>query len=42
MRIFVSYASEHRQIADRLALGLRGEGHVAFLDRDQLDRKSVV
>ena len=36
MRIFVSYASEHRQIADRLALGLRGEGHVAFLDRDQL------
>ncbi|MDK2744348.1 MAG: toll/interleukin-1 receptor domain-containing protein [Nitrospira sp. BO4] len=36
MRIFVSYASEHRQIADRLALGLRGEGHEVFLDRDQL------
>ncbi len=36
MRIFLSYASEHRQIADRLAIGLRSEGNEVFFDRDQL------
>jgi hypothetical protein len=36
LRIFISYASEHRQIADRVALGLRSEGNDVFFDRDKL------
>jgi hypothetical protein len=36
MRIFLSYASEHRDIAEEVALTLRNEGHIVFLDRDDL------
>lgn len=36
MKIFVSYASEERSIADELAVRLRTEGHTVFLDRDNL------
>ena len=36
MRAFISYASEQRDIAERLALGLRNEGNRAFFDRDAL------
>jgi len=36
MRIFLSYASEYRNVADRLAVGLAQEGHRVFFDRDSL------
>jgi len=36
MKIFVSYASEERPMADELAVRLRTEGHTVFLDRDNL------
>jgi len=36
MQIFLSYASEHREKADQLALALRERGHEVFLDRDDL------
>jgi hypothetical protein len=36
MRIFLSHAHEQKRIADRLALGLRQEGHDVFLDKDDL------
>lgn len=36
MRAFLSYASEHRDLATRLALGLRKLGVETFLDRDTL------
>ena len=36
MRIFVSYAREQHEIADRIALGLRNEGHTVFFDHDAL------
>lgn len=36
MRIFLSYASEHRATADRIAVGLGQEGHSVFFDRDDL------
>jgi hypothetical protein len=36
MHIFISYASEYRAVADRIAIGLRQEGHDVFFDRDQL------
>jgi TIR domain-containing protein len=36
MRVFISYASEQRKLAERLALGLRNEGHGVFFDRDAL------
>ena len=36
MRVFLSYASEHRELATRLALGLRNLGLETFLDRDSL------
>ncbi len=36
MRIFVSYASEDRALADRLTVGLRQEGYNVFFDRDHL------
>jgi hypothetical protein len=36
MRIFLSYAAEHRAIADSLTLRLRQEGHSVFFDRDEL------
>ena len=36
MKAFISYASEYRNIADRIAVGLRQEGVKVFFDRDQL------
>jgi hypothetical protein len=36
MKIFLSYASEERAIAERIAVGLRREGHTVFFDRDDL------
>ena len=36
MKAFISYASEYRNIADRIAIGLRQEGVDVFFDRDQL------
>jgi hypothetical protein len=36
MRIFVSYASERRSVADAIAVGLQQDGHVVFFDRDDL------
>jgi hypothetical protein len=36
MKIFISYASEERPIADELAVRLRTEGHTVFLDKDNL------
>lgn len=36
MKIFVSYASEYRDLAERLALALQAEGHESFFDRTRL------
>ena len=36
MKAFISYASEYRKVADRIAIGLRQEGIDVFFDRDQL------
>jgi hypothetical protein len=36
MRAFISYAHEQRDLAERLALGLRNEGVKVFFDRDAL------
>ena len=36
MKIFISYASEERPVADALAVRLRTEGHTVFLDKDNL------
>jgi hypothetical protein len=36
VRIFVSYASERRSIAERVSLALRSEGHEVFFDRSNL------
>ena len=36
MKAFISYASEYRNLADRIAIGLRQEGVDVFFDRDQL------
>ena len=36
MRIFLSYASAHHDVAEEVALTLRNEGHTVFLDRDDL------
>ena len=36
MRIFLSYASERRAIAETIALALRNQGHRVFFDRDDL------
>ena len=36
MRIFLSYPSEHREVADQIHLGLLGNGHEVFFDRDAL------
>jgi len=35
-RVFVSYASEDRDVAERVALSLRGRGIAVFLDKDDL------
>jgi len=36
MRVFISYASEQRNLAERLTLGLRNEGHGVFFDKEAL------
>ncbi|MGO9174348.1 MAG: toll/interleukin-1 receptor domain-containing protein [Rhodomicrobium sp.] len=36
MRIFLSYASERRAVAEPIALALRNRGHEVFLDKDDL------
>ena len=36
MKLFITYASEERKIADELAVRLRTEGHTVFLDKDDL------
>ncbi len=36
MKVFITYASEDRPIADELAVRLRTEGYTVFLDRDNL------
>lgn len=36
MNIFLSYASEQRELAEALCLGLRGDGHEVFFDRESL------
>jgi hypothetical protein len=36
MKLFITYASEDRSIADELAVRLRTEGHDVFLDKDSL------
>lgn len=36
MRVFLSYASERRELADRLHLTLRAEGHKVFFDKSSL------
>lgn len=36
MKIFVSYSSEDRALADAVAVGLRQDGHQVFFDRDNL------
>jgi tetratricopeptide (TPR) repeat protein len=36
VQIFISYASEYRDLAQKLALALEAEGHESFLDRARL------
>lgn len=36
MKLFITYASEDRSVADELAVRLRTEGHTVFLDKDGL------
>jgi hypothetical protein len=36
VRIFLSYASEQRGVAETVALALRNQGHTVFFDRDDL------
>ena len=36
MRIFLSYASEDRKVAEELSLALAQQGHDVFFDRDDL------
>ncbi len=36
MKLFITYASEDRSVADELAVRLRTEGHIVFLDKDSL------
>ena len=36
MNVFISYASEYRPIAEKIAVGLVQDGHETFFDRDQL------
>ena len=37
MRIFLSYASEHRRQAEGIAIRLRQDGHEVFFDRQTLE-----
>ena len=36
MRIFLSHASQDKEVAESIAFSLRGRGHKVFLDRDNL------
>ena len=36
MKVFISYASEQHDLAERIALGLQSEGHAPFFDRSDL------
>ena len=36
MRVFISYAQQDRDLADRVAHSIRGRGHTVFLDRTDL------
>ena len=36
MKLFISYASEQHDVAERLAIALRNEGHDVFFDSDDL------
>jgi hypothetical protein len=36
MKIFISYASERRSVAEKVAFALRGRGHLALFDKDDL------
>jgi TIR domain len=36
MKVFLSYASEDKAVAESIAFSLRGRGHKVFLDRDNL------
>ena len=36
MNVFISYASEYRPVAEKIAVGLVQDGHETFFDRDQL------
>src|SRR4029079_1356497 len=36
MKIFISYAPEHRSVAEKGAFTLRGRGHLAIFDKDDL------
>jgi hypothetical protein len=36
MKVFLSYASEDRQIAEEIQLALTGAGHNVFFDRESL------
>lgn len=35
-RIFLSYSSDQRMLAERIVISLRGDGHQVFLDRETL------
>jgi hypothetical protein len=36
MRVFLSYASEDRELVEPIVLALRAQGHSVFFDRDDL------
>ena len=36
MKLFITYASDDRSVADELAVRLRTEGHAVFMDKDNL------
>jgi len=36
VHVFLSYASEHRTIAEEIAIALRTQGHDVFVDRSNL------
>ena len=36
MRVFISYSSTDREVAEEIQLALLGEGHVVFFDKDSL------
>lgn len=42
LRVFLSYASEHRRIAEEIALTLQNSGHEVFFDRETLEAGDAV